>query len=305
MTCVGSSSFTEPSIFFTVAAHVPDRRNCEVLAATLRSIRCYHGGDAVTLVVDNASPSALPDMSPMRVVTVRESLSRGQLGAWAVADAVLRESRYASIQTVVLLQHSTALAAPVRLPHPCRAAALSTLVSRGSGASWMSAEDNGMRWAAAVAASLRFACDAPCTSSSSASHPFGWAAAAHGVLALSWPAWRELGALRLWPRNTQPATKALTPLWRSEPCAHGGIKDKLPCLGNESLRLHIINGGLEKLAGILLAHLNGHVPFADCYIEGGVSKVHGGTFRAAAWHESVSKQQQGESERSDPACSTK
>ena len=86
-----------------------------------------------------------------------------------------------------------------------------------------------------------------------------------------------------------------------------GTADSASGGGGLAVRVGLINGGLEKLTGILLAHLNRpqarepqhhgqqqarqHRQRAEdtsaCYVEGGVHKVHGGTFRDAATYKRV------------------
>ena len=321
-----ATASTEPSsaLLFVIAAHITDDRNCDILGRTLRSIQCYHpGDDARVLVVDNESPAGNVEAAVAaarsiagRVIIRREDTSRGQLGSWAVADRFLRASLRRP-QSVILMQHSTVLAAPVHLPRGCSAAALAEPVNRTSGGSWLQAEEGGMRWATAVAEGLHVHCAAPCTFRTLPSRYYSssdrawaskrgpvleWAAAAHAVLCLSWRAWQRLAAMRLWPVTEAlgyaAPLRALAPLWRHAPCAEGGIRTLLPCLDSSTIKLHTINGGLEKLAGILLAKLNedamvnahldrdadvdvvrGRVDGLDgCFLPRGVLKVHGMTF---------------------------
>ena len=363
---------TDAAILFVVAAYVMDERNRGLLQRTLVSIDCHHPRNAATLVVDNASPAGHIEASiaaaqgcacdhepssgghrrrvRLSAVSVwREAVSRGQLGTWAAADRYLR-GHAQNAELIVLLQHSTALAAPVRLPPGCAAVALSTLVNRTSGGAWMSPSANYMRWASEVAAALKIKCAHPCshgqlrtatTSSSTsttsnnnvssallvadsttAAHSTAdarrrewvmpWAgAAAHAVLALSRPAWERLRALRAWPTTAsavqvpqrvppqqvppqqvppqqQPSVRELRELWRPDPCARGGRPMVVPCIPGSGLNVGLMNGGLEMLAGILLAHLNrnasrGWRPQRSegaCYVQNGVLKTHGGSFRS-------------------------
>ena len=193
-----------------------------LLAQTLASIERHHPEAAYTLVLDNASPSraavgaAVGPAKPhqMRIRHVLHSL--GQLGAYAAAERLLRgdtSERLAhpeAIETIVLLQHSTALAGPVHMPRGCAAAALSTMVNASTGGGWLDPNEYGMRWASAVAEAVGIPCAPPCTrgqlparfSSTSASTQgttLKWAAASHGVLALSRSAFDALCNLRLWP----------------------------------------------------------------------------------------------------------
>ena len=95
------------------------------------------------------------------------------------------------------------------------------------------------------------------------------------------------------------AARGVAELWRDAPCAKGGVRGIVPCVDQATVRVGLINGGLEKLAGIVLAHLNRHGSrasrgrssatkprdLASCYVQGGVLKVHGGTFRPADVYE--------------------
>ena len=282
-----------------------------------------------------------------------ERLSRGQLGAWAAADRYvhkLNASGGPPAHQVVLLQHSTALAQAVRFRPRCAAVALSTLVDRTSGGGWLDAREKGMVWASAVAEVARIACASPCTrgnvparlmvsppgrassTGSSSARPMEWAAASHAVLALTRSGWDQLTSFRLWPSPSgqRGPAKAMEPLWQDKPCARHcldsnvcwrGVRGTVPCLDHdEGINVGLINGGMEKFAGIALAHLNGahdtrphvheeykqagagyagaharkhahahahgtHAPTshvaAACYIQDGVWKTHGGNFRPA------------------------
>ena len=346
-----------PSILFVIAAHVADVRNCAILANTLASIGCHHPGEAI-LIVDNASPSSRAVESSIaesgigtRAALLRiapENFSRGQLGSWAAADRFLQDQADLAVgqlrerlSMVALLQHSTPLAAPLRLPSGCEAAALSTLVDGTNGGLWMASNESGMKWASAVAEAAQMDCAPPCTrgllpqrlverrpdpgggmGTASVEHAFEWAAAAHGVLALSSVAWKGLLKLRLWPSGPngaqQPALRPLAQLWSSRPCAPTcwrgecwrGVRGVLPCHGDGDVAVNVglINGGMEKLAGILLAYLNLYSlpldgdrerrpaavsrggargprtsptsrPTAACYIQDAVHKIHGGNLR--------------------------
>jgi hypothetical protein len=231
----------------------------------------------------------------------------------------------------------------------------------------------------------RFAASSPSSHASHSSHaPLEWAAASHAVLALSRAAFERLAMLRMWPRPKLPPVRAMTEMWKRAPCEKGGVRVILPCVDAHTIRVGLINGGLEvreatrgeaptrdkpqqlcpqtiltpytrtyqghrsslvlacplatclglafapgcersqKLAGILLAHLNGasdvrpsatpptsiedgrnqtaaqhHLhhrhhhreqwasapPRGACYVQDSVSKVHGGTYRTAATYQ--------------------
>ena len=333
-------------ILFVLTSFIADQRNCAVLANTLASIGCHHPREAV-LVVDNASPPGAVNASigaagegarASVLQVVRESFSRGQLGAWAAADRFLHTAVDGSgsrlqPELIVLLQHSTPLAAPLRMPRGCHAVALSTMINASRGGAWLSTADPGMKWASAVAQAVNISCTVPCTQQQMeaagearlgmtsteanplASQPFTllahagrpavpWAGAAHGVLALTRGAWRHLTALRLWPSPDKhhPAAQPMGHMWRPQPCAELCPKGScsrgpvtLPCTSDHDhgvLNAGLMNGGLEKLAGILLAHLNQQqAPHpaqleqqpqatADaCYLEMAVAKVHGSNWR--------------------------
>ena len=159
-----------PRIAVVIAAHIPDARNCELLAASLASVTCHHPGEAVAFVVDNASPArglvaaAVGTSGSTSTRVRREAMSLGQLGAYAAAERLLRGNTSErlpypeAIDTLVFLQHSTALAAPVRLPRGCSAAALSTLVNASTGGGWLDSNEYGMKWASAVAEALGIPC---------------------------------------------------------------------------------------------------------------------------------------------------
>jgi hypothetical protein len=253
---------------FVVAAHVPDGRNCDLLAQTLASIACFHPGQIV-LVVDNASPLGAVDASIAAAQSrskasgahvVRQNVSRGQIGAWAAADRVLSEGwlRDDQPELIVLLQHSTALARPVVLPVRCEAAALSTMVNVSAGGGWLAATEYGMQWASAVAEAVRISCAPPCTrgvlpsrfaapvpSPHSSRAPLEWAAASHAVLALSRAAFERLATLRMWPRAELQPVRAMAEMWKRAPCQNGGVRVILPCADARTIRVGLINGGLE------------------------------------------------------------
>jgi hypothetical protein len=328
-----------------IAAYIADARNAKILSSTLDSIACFQPS-AEVLVVDNASPlgsnavnSAIAltrHSSSLHINVHRTELSRGQLGSWAEADAFLRSnhdprlaltaSKSAEADVIVLLQHSTALAAPVLLPAGCDAVSLAPLVNQSSGGGWMAPSEYGVRWASAMAEAIHLECASPCTrgllpprfsSAPTAAAtlrkppsppPLEWSAAAHAVLAMRRPAWERLRALRIWPgtrRTTSdgngssstayPPVRPLVELWKRAPCANGGVKGVVPCSDAHSLRVGLLNGGLEKLAGILHAHLNRYGPRgathpAACSIPDGVVKVHGGNLRPAE----LERRQQGQ-----------
>lgn len=146
---MGNNSVGAPALF-VVAAHVPTLRTCSQLAHTVGSIFRFHSA-AHILVVDNDSPphNVRASMSYFLThgfadrlhITARQAPSRGQLGAWLIAHALLTRATHAAAQTpssgaqqvfldseaaiartdrVVLLQHSTPLKYPLPPPPHAR-----------------------------------------------------------------------------------------------------------------------------------------------------------------------------------------
>ena len=239
----------ENTTLFVVAAHVPDAANAALLTSTLLSIHEHHTSSPI-LVVDNASPSdgvsstiaALPQLLRSRVVLSTQRVSRGQVGSWQVADALLGgDVAYAlsssssmpaafvqhvsapnAIEKIVLLQHSTRLVAPLprTLPHGCHAIAVGGALRDTSTRAWLSRSNTDMRWASQRANMLRVPCGPTCAqeraqqaqqqhSSDDSSDQCprwetcsDWSTALHAAIALDRVGWSKLRRYGLWP---QPA----------------------------------------------------------------------------------------------------
>lgn len=313
-------------IFFTIAAHVPDRYNQDLLGATLTSIHTHHP-TAPVLVVDNASPIGRVQQALARLsdehrqctaLRVHGPVSHGMIGSWHEADAVLSalaagKSRGwlpllpdlppcfasglkpGSIDRIALLQHSTLVRRPLPvLPAACTVVALSGTAREHIGTGWLRRQSVPMRWASAKAQELYVPCSprcaatqAPYPSSSARPRAAGgnedvrasdcirwdecddWSAATHATLLLSRAGFRELSSYGLWPTLDARGNLAFgnsSFARRTWAVQHG--EAALP------------HAGIEVLAGILTARINGWPASADrCACTDCLEKRHGGTGR--------------------------
>ena len=271
---------------FVIAAHVPSKKNCAYLARTVHTILLNHR-KANVLVVDNDSPqgnigAALnifveAGFASQLHVSAKQAPSRGQLGSWLAAYAMLQSGGALgklSIDRVLVLQHSTRLlvAAPTRPPN-CSAASLS-----GHRASDF--ELNRQReyrrdgpnalFSAIAANALHVTCQPPCLNASSwqpiAENTVGarpWTMVPHATLDFSYRGFLALG-------------DALT----RGPGAHE-IDQLYKRMDAKQIPLKELNGQLERFGGLMMAWLNGFN--RTCERPGNrtksfVAKKHGKTF---------------------------
>ena len=292
---------------FVIAAHVPDDRNAGLLNDTLQSISRFSPGNPV-LVVDNASPVGMVqgvlrrwqtqtrqerEITPSTTVhVIRSDVSRGQIGSWQAADALLGRSGSSSASDeprprVALLQHSTRLIAPLplKLPHGCRALELASHIdpSHDSAARrWVSSSDG--IWASNMAGELSVPCGPACKAATmpracldlpdAESHQdlaciracarwkcSDWAPAANACLLLSpsaWDAFREFG---MWPVPAKgwASQPRMVDATGAEEMVHPSSFSRAVWSNRSgALQLRAMHSGVELLSGMLLAHINGY-----------------------------------------------
>ena len=273
-----SVSDTATRMLFVVATRISTNRDAAMLAATVSSIRCHHPGSLV-VVVDNGSPVAsIPpalahtyDSSSTIVVALRQSM--GQLGSWALARSMLREWNTSSlpppfrgrrIDTVVFLQHTTALINPVpahgaHCAASCLTGAGRGVVSQIGGSDrtfdkydpFLDPSREPMRW---VCNQLDHSdtCVPPCGDAgdgcrarisqghwmalrgSGSNATRSWKVCDHSAVSFSRMAWEELSSASLWPG------------WRNE-----------SSLASSTV---ISNTGMEVISGILTRWLSRNMP---------------------------------------------
>ena len=273
---------------FVVSAHVPDAVNAALLRDTINSIVQHRDlGDQV-LVVDNASPMANVVASivtnsslPVSAILLRVlTVSRGMLGALCEADHVLRSARGSTIGRIIVLQHSTRLLCPIPpSPATCLGVALSGTANTSTSASWLSRSSLSMRWASARAHELRVPCGPRCAAIRAATDAAvctrwdecgdDWAAVLHATLAFSRAGWSKLASYGLWPGQIHGklvhSSSFSRSFWQHQ-------------YGTTGSAHGIPHAGIEILAGILLAHINGwQKPASRCACSECLEKRHGRT----------------------------
>ena len=229
---------------FVVTAYLPTNIACSMLHHNILLIQRYHPDDT-TLVVDNGSPysnveSSLTNFTSGVLVSPRQSPSRGQTGAWAVAHQLLSahidtvlgyhtpQGDHATglqllrrqVGRVVLLQHTTYIRGtlPPRAAG-CEASALAQPLYRN----WkvlprelVNESANARFYAVAAAAGIR--CLDPCLDGETGkrineSGAMDWAVVPHAVLDLSRSAFDQLGSNMLAPRNGGPSLSRTGKRW--------------------------------------------------------------------------------------------
>ena len=285
---------------FVVAAHVHNRVNCRLLNDTLQSIRRHHPGQT-TLVVDNDSPfsnaesvaSAIGAVvrhgtaPPSCLVVRRQRPSRGQLGSWQAADALLRAQQMRRIERVVVLQHSTPIRGslqPMRLETAgpsCDATALMSgaLVDPLNLPSKLDLRGKGMSWVQAVVKEMGIPATPPCTHDSAPMKAtfrgdadarqqptarlapcLNWSVALHSVVMWSIHGWRHLARTRLWPadgaNSSSLSLPVMRPFWASDWTASAASMQHAAAHADLLYNLGSLNVALERLTGILVAAIN-------------------------------------------------
>ena len=286
-------------ILFVVTANAPNRAACSMLRSNVRLIQHYHPDD-MTLVVDNGSPynnveSSLNNFTSGVLVSPRQSPSRGQTGAWAVAHHLLsaRTDSILGFHTpqgdvatglqllqrkvgrVVLLQHTTVLR--TTLPprnEGCAASPLSKLIRRDWGVQpreLMQESANGRFSALAAAVGIR--CLDPCLDATGKrireSSAMEWPVVPHAVLDLSRSAFDQLGSRMFASRGQCKCQQSLIQelLWSK--------------LDDGSISLKEMSGSFERFSGVVaswLNHFNNRSTWGCVHPQSArVLKVHGHT----------------------------
>lgn len=283
-------------VLFVLAVHVPDERNCGLLADTITSVVRHHPRMPI-LVVDNGSPDGNVPASVARaaahagglggaVRVVRRSTSHGQLGALEAAHAELARGMLGGVRLrrLVLLQHSTWLRRPLPMADAtqCPLRAIGGSFPRRSP---MRLAAGSTAWAGImrVATELRLRPAPPARRTRGGE--LDWAGARHGLLGLSAEGWGWLSSLRLWAAVNatggvvHAALPSVDALWASVRAGKASLRE--------------INGGWERLAGMLVARATrnakarqpatqGGQGLLTCRVEHVVEKVHGGTLKTTA-----------------------